>query len=145
MGSLHRITGEMFSGKPPFPYDDSPTSTGDKIAAGVIVAGIVLGVLWAGDAFGIVPSKSSAEVQIGYMLQNARVPEPNTWSGQVKRSRQIARCVIEVSYKLTDTVIDPQPSTYQIRQAIISECPNWPTNGRAYGIDPGRAIRGYYH
>ena len=130
---------------PKLPYDDSPTSTGDKIAAGVIVAGIVLAVLWAGDAFGgIVPSKSSTEVQIHYMLQDARVPQPNTWNGQVERSRQIARCVIEVSYKLADTVIDPQPSTYQIRQAIISECPEWPTNGRVYGIDPGRAIRGYY-
>lgn len=33
-------------------HDDSPTSTGEKIAAGVIAAGIYLGVLWAGDAFG---------------------------------------------------------------------------------------------
>lgn len=31
---------------------NSPTSTGEKIAAGVIVAGIVLVALWAGDAFG---------------------------------------------------------------------------------------------
>ena len=144
MGSLHRITGEMFSGKLPFPYDDSPTSTENKIAAGVIVAGLVLAVLWAGDAFGIVPPIST-EVQVRYMLQDARVPQPNTRSGQVERSRQIAGCVIEVSYKLTDTVIDPPPSIYQIRQAIISECPNWPTNGRVYRIDPGRAIRGYYH
>ena len=109
---------------PKLPVDNNPIGAGGKIGAGVIVAGIVLAVLCAGDAFGwIVPPMSHTEVPVLYVLHDAS--SRTQYMERTSRALAPDRPMRHRGELQTDRHSHrPQPSTYQIRQAIISNCPN---------------------